>query len=156
MFPVKIRLVCRRSSNPFCHLCRPKSLLFPSRISSATVSIHIVPHLLHPARPLPSSTLTLSAIPIILHLHRSSIFILLRLCCGPHHIIFHLPVYFSAVFVYLLRSDLILALRCSSLHFLLHFAPHYFSHYLLCCSHYSFLFSFGTDILSIRDVLDPF
>ena len=89
--------VCRRLSNPFRHLGCPTSLLLSSRISSAAVSIHVVLYLRHHARPLLSSPLTMSAIPIILNLRHASIFILPPLCCGPHLIIFHCSVYFSVV-----------------------------------------------------------
>ena len=67
------------------------------RISYTTSSIPVVPHLRHHARPPLSSPLTLSAVPIILHLHRASIVILPRLCCGPYCIIFHRSVYFPVV-----------------------------------------------------------
>ena len=72
--------------------------MLPPRISSATVSIPVVPHLLHHDFLPLSSPLTFSAISIIPHLHRASIVVLPRLCCGSQHIIFHRPVYFTAVF----------------------------------------------------------
>ena len=97
LFPVNIFPVCCRSSNSFHHLRRPTYLLLPSRISSTEVSIPVVPHLRYLDSPPMSSPLTLSAIPIILHLHHTYIVILPRLCCGPHRIIFHRPVYFAAV-----------------------------------------------------------
>ena len=96
-FPVDILLVRCRPSNSFSHLRCPVSLLFPSHISSVAVSIHIVPHILRRACLLLSSPLNLSAIPIILHLHRVFVVILLYLCCGPYHIIFRRSVYFAAV-----------------------------------------------------------
>ena len=97
LFPVNICTVRRRSSNLFCHIRRPKSLLLPSRISSIAVFIHVVPHLHHHDNLSLYSPLTLSANSIIPHLHRTYIVILPRLCCGPHHIIFHHSVYFSAI-----------------------------------------------------------
>ena len=70
--------------------------MLTSRFSSTTVSIHVATHIRHHARPPLSLPLTLSAIPIIPYLHRASIFILPRLCCGYHCIILHLPVYSAA------------------------------------------------------------
>ena len=99
-FPVKILPVRFRPSNPFCHIICPTSLLLLSHIYSAAVFIPVVPHHRHHDLPPPSSPLIWSAIPIILHLHCASVVILPRLCCGPHQIIFHCPVYFYAV-VYL-------------------------------------------------------
>ena len=96
-FPVNICPVHCRSSNPFRHLHRPTSILFPSCISSTAVSIPVFPHIRHHARPPLSSPLTLSAIPIILYLRITSIFVIPRLCCGPYHIIFHSSMYSAAV-----------------------------------------------------------
>ena len=56
------------------------------------------------------------------------------------------------MFVYLLGSDLLLALRRSILHCLIRYALHYFSHSPLKYFHYTFLFYFGMDIISLRDV----
>ena len=126
--PCKYFPVRRRSSNQFRHLRRPISLLLLFRISSASVYIPIVPHLCHSSHLPLSSLLTLSSIPIIPHLHRASIVILPRLCCGSRCIIFHCHVYFAVVFFYLLGSDLLLALPFFVLHLLIHSAPHFFSH----------------------------
>ena len=71
--------------------------MLTSRISSTAISIHIVPHLFHHTFMPLSSPLTSSAIPVIPHLYRASILILLRLCCSPHSIIFHRSVSFAAV-----------------------------------------------------------
>ena len=96
-FPVNIFPERHRPSDPFLHLRYPTSCMLPSHISSVAVSIPVFPYLRHPSCPPLSSPLTLSAIPIILRLHRASIFILLRLCCGPYRVIFHRSVYFAAV-----------------------------------------------------------
>ena len=96
-FPVDICPFRCRSSNLFRHLRRHTSLLLPPRICSASVYIHFVPHLRHHYCPPTSSPLTLSSIPIILHLHCASIVILPRLCCISCRIIFHHPVYFATV-----------------------------------------------------------
>ena len=61
-FPVDICPLCRRPYNPFRHVRSHTSHLLPFHISSATVSIPVVVHLLHHARPPLSSPLTLSAI----------------------------------------------------------------------------------------------
>ena len=135
----------------FCHLHHPTSVLLPSCISSAILSIPIVPHLRHRARPPLYSPLTLPAISIIPHIHRASVVVLPCLCCGPHPIIFHRPVYFAAVVCLISRigyspwSELF----CTTL-----IAPHYFSHSLLWSSHYVIFFSFDTTLLSLRDVFD--
>ena len=96
-FPVDICPFRCRPSNPFRHNRRSTSLMLPYRISSTAVSIPVVLHLRYRDRPPLSSPPTLSAIPIIPHLHRASIVILLHLCCSPHRIIFHRSVYFDAV-----------------------------------------------------------
>ena len=72
-FSVHICPVQCRPSDPFRHLRCPTYHLLPSHISSTAVSIHVVPHLCHHARLLLSSPLTLSSVPIILHLQRASI-----------------------------------------------------------------------------------
>ena len=96
-FPVNICPVRCRTSNPFCHLCRPTSLLLSNRMSSTSVSILVVSHLFHHARPPLSLPMTLSDILIISHIYRTSIVILPCLCCGTLCIIFHCSVYFAAV-----------------------------------------------------------
>ena len=97
MFPVVIFPVRRHPSYPFFHLRHPTSLMLLSRVFSVAVSIPVVLHLCHcDCLPL-SSPLTLYDIPVIPHLHRASIVVLLRLCCGHHCIIFHYSVHFAAV-----------------------------------------------------------
>ena len=95
--PVNICPVRSCPSNPFFHLRRPRYHMLLSHNCSTAVYIPISPHLCHHAHPSLSSPLTLSSISIILHLRRTYIFILWRLCCGPYHIIFHRSVYFAAV-----------------------------------------------------------
>ena len=65
IFPCQYFPVRRRSSNPLHHICRLTSLLLPSRISSAAVSIPFVPHILPCACMLLYLLLIFSAIPII-------------------------------------------------------------------------------------------
>ena len=89
--------------------------MFPYHISSAAVSIPVVLHLRHSARLPLSSPLTMSAIPIILHLHCISIVVLPRLCCSPYQIIFHLSVYFAAFLSAF--SDWIFSLICIVLYY---------------------------------------
>ena len=96
-FLLLIRSLCHNVSTPIvlpvprllrCCIHLPVSL-FPLSPLSCISTAAIVRRLSPPT--------TLSAIPIILHLYRASIFILPCLCCGPHRIIFHLPAYFVAV-----------------------------------------------------------
>ena len=132
----------------FFHLRCPTSLLLPSRIYFASVSIPVFPHLRHRACPPLSLLMTLYAIPIIPHLHRASIVILLCLCCGSHRIIFHIPVYFVSVFClpscigsYLhsaLFCNTLLAPLCSTLIFSLSA--------MIFSLHFSFLFWHGSSI----------
>ena len=127
--PVDIFLVRRRPSYPFFHLRCPISLMLPSRISSAAVSIPVVPHLCHCSRPPLSSPLIVSAISIIPHFHYASIVILPRLCCSPHCIIFHRSVYFSAVVSLTSLIGYFLALCRSVPHCLLRSDAHNLYHY---------------------------
>ena len=102
------------------------------------ISIPDVPHIRHCARLPPSSPLTLSVLPIILHLQCASVVILPRLCFVPHHIIFHRPVYFSAAVICLpsrIGSSPSSVLFCTTL-----LAP-------LCST---LLFSLSTLIFSLR------
>ena len=105
LLPVGIFPVPCRPYNPFRHLRRPIPHLFPSHISSVAVSIPVVLHLLHRARPPLSSPLTLSAIPT----SRVSVAVLITLSS-----IF--PCTLTLLFVYLLWSDIILDLHRSALH----------------------------------------
>ena len=124
LFPVNIFPVRYHHYNPFRYLRLPTSQLLPSHISSAAVSIPVVLHLLHHARPPLSSSLTLSTIPT----SRVSVAVLIVLfsivlCTSP------------LLFFYLLQLDLILALHRSVLHCLICSAPHYFSDSLIWSSH---------------------
>ena len=105
LFPVDIFPVRRCPYNPFRHLCRPTYHLLPSHIYSATVSIPIVMHLLHRDCPPLSLLLTLSVIPT----YRVSIVVLIALSS----IVLCTLLLFL---IYLLRSNLLLALHCSVLH----------------------------------------
>ena len=64
-FSANICPVRHRSFNIFNHIHLPTSLLLPSHISSAFISIYVVPFLHHHARLMLSSPLTLYAISII-------------------------------------------------------------------------------------------
>ena len=95
------------------HIRRPTYHLFLSHISSAVVSIPVVLHIRHRSCPPLYSPLTLSAIPT------SRVFVTVLivlysivLCTSP------------SLFFYLLRSYLLLDLRCSELHFFLCSDPH--------------------------------
>ena len=57
--------------------------------------------------------------------------------------------------LFLIRSDLLLALCRSSLHWYLFSDLHYFSHFLIQSSQYYYCFYLGTGLLSIPDVLAP-
>ena len=97
--PVDIFPVHRCPYNPFSHIRCPIYHMLPSYISSAAVYIPVVLHLRHRACPPLSSPLTLSSIPTscvyaAVLITSSSIFP----CTSP------------LLFVYLLRSDLLLAL----------------------------------------------
>ena len=107
-FPVDIRPVHCRPYNPFLHLRCPTSNMLPHHISSAAVSIPVVLPLLHCACPPLYSPLTLSAIPI----SRVSVVVLIAL----YSIV---PCTSLLLFVYLLRSDLLLALHRSLINCLL-------------------------------------
>ena len=99
-----------------------------SHISSAAISIPVVPHLCHHAHPPLSSPLTLYAIPIVLHLHRDSQLLSSRLSVAVLIALSSIvPCTSPPFFFYLLRSDILLYLRCSVLHCLLLSASHYFS-----------------------------
>ena len=80
MFPVSRLIRC------LIHL---SVSLLPLSLLSQIYNVTIV------CRPYP--TPTLSEIPIIPHLYCASIVILPRLCCSPHRIIFHRPMYFATV-----------------------------------------------------------
>ena len=97
----------------------------------------------HRACPPLSSPLTLSAIPT------SRVYVAVLIELFPI-----VPCTSPPLFVYLLRSDLLLALRRSVLHCLLRSDIQYFSYSTLWSSHYTFIFYFDTALLSICDVLD--
>ena len=94
--------------HPFLHLRCPTSHLLPSHISSAAVSIPAVLHLLHRSCPLLSSPLTFSDIPT------SCVSVAVLIAFSSI-----VPCTSPLLFIYLLRSDLLLALHCSVLHCLL-------------------------------------
>ena len=154
-FPVDIFPFRHRPSNPFLHIRRPTSLLLPSCISSAAVSIYVVPHIIRRASLPLSLPLTLSSIPIILNLHRVSIFILPRPVAFLIALSYIVPCTSPPLFVYLLWLYFLLAMCFSVLNWLLRSVPHYFSHCPLWSSHYTFIFIGGTALLSIRGVLVP-
>ena len=133
---------------PHLFCCRPASPLLPYlSLLSIISSTVIVRHCLHRWPCLPSPLSRISTLPP-LSSYRVSVAVLIVLssivtCTSP------------PLFVYLLRSDILLALRRSVLHYLLLSAPPHVSHYMLWSSHYPLLFYFGTDILSLSDVLAP-
>ena len=104
---------CRNASTPIVINCpkyhnirRPASLLSPVlRLLCRRIHIPVSPSPLSPLSHIytaaiarrPSPPPTLSAIPIIPHLYRGSVVILLYLCCGPHYIVFNRPESFAAV-----------------------------------------------------------
>ena len=141
-FPVDVCPVYRRPYNPFLHLCSPTYHMLMYHISSAAVSIPVVLHLRHRARPPMSSQLTLAAIPT----SHVSVAALIAFS-------FIVPCTLPLFFVYLLQSDILFALRRSILHCLICYDPHWFSHSPIWSSRYTFLFSFGTALLSLYDVL---
>ena len=135
--------------------------MLPFRISSPAVSIPVVPHLRHCARPPLYSPLTSSDILIILRIHCASIVVLPRLCCGPRRIIYHRSVLLRCrrLSTFLQSYLLLLPLR-----FVLYYTARsallratFLALSALIFSRYAFLFSL-LDLLyslSLRDVLAP-
>ena len=136
------------SAVPHLICCRPTlpPLPYPSLLSriSDTMLVHRCIHRW------PCITSQLSCIytaPPLLSSH-ISVAVLITLSSS-------VPCTLQPLFLYLLWSDILLALRHSVLHCLLRSAPYYFSHSLLWYSHYNFIFSFGTSLLSHCDVIAP-
>ena len=112
-FFLPIGSICRDASNTIainrpknCYLCHPTSLLSPvSRILHRCIHILVYLSTMSLLSCISNAVIVLrtspppalSYIPIILHLYRVSIVILLCLCCGPHLIIFNFPAYVAAV-----------------------------------------------------------
>ena len=133
---------------PHIICCCPTSPLppYPSLLSRISTTVLIL-RCIHRWPCLPSLLSCISTTPSLLSSHVSiAVLIALSsivLCTSPY------------LFVYLIWSDILLALCCSVLHYLLRSDPHYFSHSPIWSSHYTFIFSFGTALFSLRDVLAP-
>ena len=133
---------------PHLICCRPISPPppCPSLLSHISSTV-LFRHCLHRWPCLPSLLHFISTAPPLLSSH-VSVVVLITLSSI-------VPCTSPPLFVYLLRSDILLAMRFYVLHCLLRSAPHWFSHSPLWYSHYTFPFYFVTSILSLRDVLAP-
>ena len=133
---------------PHLFCCPPTSppLPYPSLLSCISATV-IVRRCLQQRPCLPPPLSCISAAPP-LSSSRVSVAVLILLSLI-------VPCTLLPLFVYLLRSDIILALRRSVLHWLLRSDPHYFSHSPLWYSHYAYIFSFSTPLLYLYDVVAP-
>ena len=144
-----------------CHWSYPKPLSTLSLISSVACTASPLPLY-------PSSCISIAAFPVVPHLHRHKLclpYSLYRIFTAPplssSNVSVAVLIVLSSIvlctllplFLYLLRSDLLLNNFHSELHQSLHSDLHYLYHYPIWYSHHSYLFSLVTYILYIQDVL---